>query len=96
MAGFFWGGFNLYTSNFIYDSVIPEKRTRCISYFNTINGAAICLGNLLGGFLATHIPPALGYRLLTLFAISSFLRIVISTTLLNRVKEIRRIASNSV
>ncbi|MCF6153700.1 MAG: MFS transporter [Candidatus Brocadia sp.] len=96
LAGFFWGGFNLCSSNFIYESAIPEKRTRCISYFNTINGLAICLGNLLGGFLATHIPPVFGYRLLTLFAISSCLRIVLSTTLLSRVKEIRKVVSNSV
>ncbi len=90
LAGFFWGGFNLCSSNFIYASAIPEKRTRCISYFNTINGLAICLGNLLGGILATHIPPVLGYRLLTLFAVSSCLRIILSTTLLSRVKEIRK------
>jgi MFS family permease len=96
LAGFFWGGFNLCSSNFIYESAIPEKRTRCISYFNTINGLAICLGNLLGGFLATHIPPVLGYRLLTLFAISSCLRIVLSTTLLSRVKEIRKTVNASV
>lgn len=89
LSGFFWGGFNLCSSNFVYESAVPEKRTRCISYFNTINGVAICLGNLLGGFLATHVPSIFGYQLLTLFAISSFLRIVVSTTLLRRVKEIR-------
>ncbi len=92
MAGFFWGGFNLCTSNFIYDSVIPEKRTRCISYFNTINGVAICIGTLLGGFLANHMPHLFGYQLLALFAISSFSRIIVSTILLRRVKEIRKIA----
>ena len=96
LAGVFWAGFNLCSSNFIYDSVIPEKRTRCISYFNTFNGFAICIGNLLGGFLATHIPPLFGYQLLTLFAVSSFLRIIISTTLLRRVKEIRKTVSASV
>lgn len=95
LAGFFWGGFNLCSSNFIYESAIPEKRTRCIAYFNTFNGFAICIGNLLGGFLATHIPPVLGYRLLTLFAISSCLRIILSTTLLSRVKEIRKTVSTS-
>ena len=92
VSGFFWGGFNLCTSNFIYESVIPEKRTRCISYFNAINGSAICTGTLLGGFLATHVPPVWGYHLLTLFAISSFLRIIVSATLLRRVKEIRKTA----
>lgn len=91
LAGIFWAGFNLCSSNFIYDSVIPEKRTRCISYFNTFNGIAICAGNLLGGFLATHIPPLFGYQLLALFAISSCLRIIVSIVLLRRVKEIRKI-----
>ena len=28
LAGIFWAGFNLCSSNFIYDSVTPEKRTR--------------------------------------------------------------------
>ncbi|MBI2471462.1 MAG: MFS transporter [Planctomycetes bacterium] len=95
-AGIFWAGFNLCSSNFIYDSVTPEKRTRCISYFNTINGIAICTGNLLGGFLATHIPRSFGYQLLTLFAISSCLRIFTSTVLFQRVKEVRKIVTNSV
>ncbi len=91
-AGLFWAGFNLCSSNFIYDSVIPEKRTRCISYFNTFNGLAVCAGNLLGGFLATHIPPVCGYQLLTLFALSACLRIMVSTIVLRRVKEVRKIA----
>lgn len=91
LAGIFWAGFNLCSSNFIYESVIPEKRTRCIAYFNTFNGVAICIGNLLGGFLATHIPPVFGYQLLTLFAASSLLRIIISATMLRRVKEVRKI-----
>lgn len=92
LAGIFWAGFNLCSSNFMYDSVIPEKRTRVISYFNTFNGFAVCVGTLLGGFLATHIPPLFGYQLLTLFVISSCLRIIVSITLLRRVKEIRKIA----
>ena len=94
LAGIFWAGFNLCSSNFIYDSVIPEKRTRVISYFNTFNGISVCIGTLLGGFLATHIPPVFGYRLLTLFAVSSLLRIIVSTILLKRVREVRKIGSN--
>ncbi|MBW7899780.1 MAG: MFS transporter [Candidatus Brocadia sp. BROELEC01] len=90
LAGISWAGFNLCSSNFIYDSAIPEKRTRCIAYFNTFNGFSICAGNLLGGFLATHIPPLFGYQLITLFAVSSLLRILASTLLLRRVKEIRK------
>ena len=96
LAGIFWAGFNLCSSNFIYDSVIPEKRTRVISYFNTFTGISVCIGTLLGGFLATHIPPVFGYRLLTLFAVSSFLRIFASTILFRRVKEVRKIVIHPV
>lgn len=92
LAGVFWAGFNLCSSNFIYESTIPEKRTRVISYFNAMNGLSICIGTLLGGFLATHIPPLCGYQLITVFVISSGLRAIASALLLNRVKEIRKIA----
>jgi len=91
LAGVFWAGFNLCSSNFMYDSVIPEKRTRVISYFHTFNGLAVCVGTFLGGFLATHIPPVFGHRLLTLFAVSSLLRVLVSTLLFRRVKEVRKI-----
>ena len=83
-------GFNLCTSNFIYDSVMPEKRTRCIAYFNTFNGLAICIGTFLGGFLVNYIPPVFGYQLLTLFAVSSLMRIIVSAVLLRRVREVRK------
>ena len=91
MAGMFWAGFNLCASNFIYDSVIPEKRTRCIAYFNTFNSLAICLGTFLGGFLATHIPSVAGYQLLTLFAVSALMRIIVSSVLLRLVREVRKV-----
>lgn len=88
-SGFVWAGFNLCTTNFIYDAVTPEKRTRCISYFNVLNGLALCLGALLGGFLIGHLPPLLGYKILTLFLISSILRIIIGISLPMKLKEVR-------
>lgn len=77
-AGFFWAGFNLAASNFIYDAVSPPKRTRCIAYFNVINGTAMFLGATLGGYLARFLPPIFGYRLLTLFLISGILRLFVA------------------
>ena len=90
-AGFVWAGFNLSIFNFVYDAVMPEKRTRCVSYFNVVNGTAICCGALLGGFLAKWLPPILGYRLLTLFLLSGVLRAIFSATILPMVKEVRRV-----
>lgn len=75
LAGFVWGGFNLCVANFIYDAVTPEKRVRCIGYFNLFSGMALFCGALLGGFLADHLPAWFGPRLLTLFALSGLLRL---------------------
>lgn len=88
-AGFLWAGFNLCTTNFIYDAVTPPKRTRCISYFNVLNGAALCMGALLGGFLLQWLPPLLGYRILTLALISAVLRIIVGIFMPLRLKEVR-------
>jgi MFS family permease len=90
-SGFFWSGFNLCASNFILDAVSKEKRTRCISYFNVINGTALCLGALMGGYLATHLPSLFGYRILSLFLISGILRLVTVLFFSAKIKEVRKV-----
>lgn len=89
-GGFLWAGFSLSTSNFIYDAVTPEKRTRCISYFNALNGLALCCGVLMGGILLPWLPRLFGYEILTLCLISSILRIAASVFMLPKLKEVRR------
>jgi len=90
-SGFAWSGFNLCTLNFIYDSTIPEKRVRCISYFNTMNTFSACIGTFLGGWAAYYVPELWGERLLSIFAISAILRCITIMFFYNRVKEIRRV-----
>ena len=87
-AGFFWSGFNLSAANFILDAVTPEKRTRCIAYFNVINGCAISAGAVTGGFLVKHLPSVFGYKILALAALSGILRIFASI-LCAGIKEVR-------
>jgi MFS family permease len=91
LSGFVWAGFNLCTTNFIYDAVTPQKRTRCIAYFNALNGTAVCLGAITGGYILPHLAPLFGYKVLTLFAISSFLRIAIGLVLPRSLKEVREV-----
>ncbi len=88
-SGFVWAGFNLCMGNFIYDAVTPEKRTRCLAYFNAFNGLGLCAGALLGGFILPYLPPFLGYRLSTLFLISAVLRTAIGLVMPPRLKEVR-------
>jgi MFS family permease len=88
-AGFSWSGVTLCTGNFIYDAVTPQKRVRCIAYFNVINGVALVLGSSLGGFLASRLPPLFGYRLLSLFALSAACRLLFYLLLSRRFREVR-------
>ena len=88
-AGFAWSGVTLCTGNFIYDAVTPQKRIRCIAYFNVINGVALFLGSSLGGFLGSRIPPLFGYRLLGLFALSCFCRLSVYLLLSRSFREVR-------
>jgi len=88
-AGFLWSGFYLCTSNFIYDAAAPEKRTRCIAYFNVLHGFAIFLGALTGGLILNKLPPLFGHKILTLLLISAVLRIVVVMIFEPMVREVR-------
>jgi MFS family permease len=88
-AGFSWSGVTLSAGNFIYDAVTPQKRVRCIAYFNVINGVALFLGSSLGGFFASRLPPLFGHRLLALFALSCLCRITLYLLLSRSFREVR-------
>jgi MFS family permease len=88
-AGFSWSGVALSAGNFIYDAVTPQKRVRCIAYFNVINGLALFLGSSLGGFLASRLPPLFGHRLLGLFALSCSFRLFFYLLLSGSFREVR-------
>lgn len=89
-GGFFWAGFNMSASNFMYDAVSPEKRTRCIAYYNVVNGVAIFAGAMAGGFLANRLPMIFGYRLLSLFVLSGLVRLA-ATPVCSTIREVRKV-----
>ncbi len=95
IGGLVWAGFNLCAINFIYDSAVPEKRARCVAYFSFCNGLAICLGALLGGFLVNILPPLFSYNLLSLFLLSSILRLFVVLFFLKKIQEVRKIEAIS-
>ena len=59
------------------------------SFFNVFNGVALSAGALLGGMLLKWLPALSGHKILTLLAISSFLRIAVGLLMLRRLKEVR-------
>lgn len=89
VSGFAWSGFNLSSINFVFDAVVPEKRIRCLGYFNMISGVALFFGSSLGGYLAERLPPLLGYRLCTLFLLSGLLRLLVYFLFSKKFKEVR-------
>ncbi|MBL7164976.1 MAG: MFS transporter [Dehalococcoidales bacterium] len=91
LAGFAWSGFNLVSSNFLYDVSPRENRTQNIAIFNAINGLAMCLGALTGGFLVSRLPQINGSSLLTLFLISGILRGLIVLSPLRKIHEVRHV-----
>ncbi|MCM8761618.1 MAG: hypothetical protein NC938_05115 [Candidatus Omnitrophica bacterium] len=78
------------SSNFIYDAVTPEKRTRCIAYYNTINSIAMFAGAATGGFIARYLPPIFGQKLLSLFVLSGLLRLTV-LPICSTIKEVRQV-----
>lgn len=88
-SGFVWGGFNLCALNFIYDAVSSGKRMRCLSYFAFINGVAIFLGALGGGYLVEHVPPFHGSAILAVFLISGAFRFLSHFILSRKFREVR-------
>jgi MFS family permease len=94
-SGFVWSGFGLAGVNFAYDASKPENRTKQLAIFGAIDGVACCLGALLGGYIAPHLPEIFGYQLRTLFTISGVMRGVVVLLLLRKITEVRRVTDIS-
>lgn len=91
-SGLAWAGFNLSSSNFIFDAVQPENRVRCIAYYKFFESISIFTGAALGGFLISHMPSWIfASTILLVFFISGVLRLLVSLILLPTLKEARLI-----
>jgi len=92
IAGLGWAGFNLSSSNFIYDSVSPQRRGLCVAYFSILRGIGIFIGAALGGLLAQYLTIRFMNKLLFIFLISGILRALVAIIFLPKIKEIRKLA----
>ena len=92
LSGVSWSGFNLASSNFIFDAVKPENRVRCIAYFKFFEGMAIFLGAGLGGVLVDKLPAWIFISSIPIvFLISGIGRLAVSIIFLPALKEARLI-----
>lgn len=91
LSGFLWAGFNLSVSNFIFDAVSEEKRVRCFSYFNLINGLGVFAGAALGGLLITRVPHVFGYAFFSIILLSGFMRLAVRVIFIPMIREVKSV-----
>ena len=91
VSGFAWSGYGLSAVNFVYDASEPGGRAKHLAVFYAIDGVACCLGALIGGFLAPHLPELFGFQLRSLFTVSGVLRAIVVLLLLRQIVEVRRV-----
>ncbi len=95
LSGIGWSGFNLASSNYIYDCVTKQRRGLVVSYYNLMNGIGVFLGASFGAYLAS-INSVLGLDgLILVFIVSSIFRIIVVSIGLRKVREVRAVSSHS-
>jgi len=105
LGGLFWSGFSLSASNYLYDSVTPERRAAYSAVHNVFTSSAIFAGALLGGFLSLVIPESFTLfgrawywtsSLWGVLVVSSLARAAVTLSLapaLREVREVRRLTA---
>jgi MFS family permease len=101
LSGCTWAGFNLASTNFVYDAVTPQKRARVVGYHGLLNAFFTLIGgNLIGATIAEAVPAAFAIgpihvtlisSLPVVFVVSSLLRILAATIMLPRFREVRNV-----
>jgi len=101
VSGCTWAGFNLASTNFIYDAVTPQKRARVVGYHGLLNAFFTLVGgNLVGATIAETVPAAFAIgpihvtllsSLPVVFVVSSMLRILAATIMPPRFREVREV-----
>ncbi len=99
VAGLAWGGFNLSSTNYLYDLRPPGSELAIFSAVLAVtSGLAVFCGAILGGAVAANLPDVIALggahisfanSLYGVFALSSMLRLAVALWFTPRVAEIR-------
>lgn len=87
-SGFVWGGFEISSSNFIFDATIAPQRATCIAYYNVLNGIFIFIGAIFGSLIVRY-NHLFWSKYLFVFLISGLLRYMVSFVFIPKLKEVR-------
>jgi MFS family permease len=89
-SGIVWAGFNLSSSNYVYDATDPANRTKNVAYLNILRGLFVFGGAILGGYMTNHLPSLwFASAIPVVFLISFALRLLVTTIFFSKVKEAR-------
>ncbi|MCX8193975.1 MAG: MFS transporter [Candidatus Pacearchaeota archaeon] len=89
-SGMAWAGFNLASSNFIYDAVTRQRMALCVAYYNLLVGIGTFLGATLGGSISSLSFTILGFSpILVIFFISGITRFIMALFMIPKIKEVR-------
>jgi len=100
ISGLTWAGFTLSASNFLYDLIVKDKRATYLAIHNVLASIGIFAGALLGAALAAVMPTdisILGFAaswsspLLGVFVISSLVRVMVTSLLMPKIREVRKV-----
>jgi len=98
LGGFGWAGFALASSNYLYDTIAPDRRARYLAYNGVLTACGVGAGALTGGMLAEQLPASLAWggfeihwpsALSWLFLLSALARAICMLVFLPRLPEPR-------
>lgn len=89
LAGATWA---ISTTNFIYDTVTPQRRAICIAYTSVLVGAGIFLGSILGAVILDYLHPSVSLinPFIFVFLVSLIFRFIAMVVFLPQIKEIKK------
>lgn len=88
-AGLGNAAFAIGATNYMYDSVKPEKRGLCFTYSNILSGVGIFLGSILGGLMIQYLTVSFMKTTLFVFLIAAVLRFVVAFVFVPQLEEVR-------
>lgn len=90
MSAVLWAGYELASLNFMLDATEPRNRMKYIGYTNSFNGITTLAGTMTGALLL-QLPAFFWSIYLTVFFVSGVLRMLVSLSLLPKLREVREI-----
>lgn len=91
-AGLGNAAFSIGATNYMYDSIKPEKRGLCFTYSNILSGVGVFFGSILGGLMIQYLNVSFMHTTLFVFLIAAILRFVVAFAFVPKLKEVRTTA----